>query len=164
MVMHAKVFAAAVKYQLPALQKLAASKFSRAAQINWNDRSFAEATRIAYTTISEDIRDLRDTVLKSINEHCSLLDKASIETAVKDIAALNFDVLRMARGMPAVAETKVEDESFRCVDCGVGLFYEECQDCGTEYRGCCERCPTVACSIITTRQLKPRFLWVSKVP
>ncbi|KAK3615700.1 hypothetical protein LTR56_026431 [Elasticomyces elasticus] len=34
MVMHAKVFAAAVKYQIPALQKLAASKFSRAAQVN----------------------------------------------------------------------------------------------------------------------------------
>ncbi|KAK4897486.1 hypothetical protein LTR49_027973 [Elasticomyces elasticus] len=128
MVMHAKVFAAAVKYQIPALQKLAASKFRRAAQISWNDRSFAEATRIAYTTTSEDIRDIRDIVVKSINEHCSLLDKASVETAIKDIATLNFELLRMARGMPAVAETKVEDESLRCVGCGVGSFYEECQD------------------------------------
>ncbi|KAK3613536.1 hypothetical protein LTR56_027823 [Elasticomyces elasticus] len=105
--------AAAVKYRIPALQKLAASTFSRVAQINCNDRSFAEATRIAYTTTSEDIRDLRDTVVKSIKEHCSLLDKVSIETAVKDIAALNFELLRMAHGMPAVAETKIEDESFK---------------------------------------------------
>ncbi|KAK4897882.1 hypothetical protein LTR49_027917, partial [Elasticomyces elasticus] len=48
-VMRAKVLAAAFKYQIPAVQKLAASKFSRAAKINWNDSSFAEATRIAYT-------------------------------------------------------------------------------------------------------------------
>lgn len=94
--MYIRVFAAAIKYQIPALQKLAASKFSRAAEINWNHSSFAEATHIAYPTTSEGVRDIRDTVVKTIHEHYSLLDKVSIETAVKDIAAPNFELLRVS--------------------------------------------------------------------
>ncbi|KAK1808636.1 hypothetical protein LTR12_016998 [Friedmanniomyces endolithicus] len=117
MVMHAKVFAAAVKYQVPALQKLATSKFRRAAKINWNDSSFAEATRIAYTTTPEDLRDIRDTVVKTISEHPTLLQRTSIESAVKDIAALNFELLRKAYGLSAVAEVKDVHERLDSVEC-----------------------------------------------
>ncbi|KAK5111419.1 hypothetical protein LTR85_012149 [Meristemomyces frigidus] len=118
-VMHAKVFAAAVKYQVPALQKLATSKFRRAAEINWKDSSFAEAARIAYTTTPECVRDIRDTVVKTISDHPILLQRTSIESTVKDIAALNFELLHKAYGLAAMAEVKDVDEGLDSLEYGI---------------------------------------------
>ncbi|KAK3615157.1 hypothetical protein LTR56_026767 [Elasticomyces elasticus] len=144
-VMHAKVFAAAVKYQVFALQELAATKFASATETSWNHTKFAEAARIAYTTTVEEVRELRDAVGRAIHEHPELLDKLSIETAVKDNAALNYELLRMARGMPAIAENRVIDEGLKCAECGTWLFYEECNPCKGEYRGCCGTCSNPNC-------------------
>ncbi|KAK5696067.1 hypothetical protein LTR97_008487 [Elasticomyces elasticus] len=60
MVMHAKVFAAAVKYDVSALQRLASAKFAAAASSNWDHTTFADAIRIAYSTTPDDNRGLRD--------------------------------------------------------------------------------------------------------
>ena len=72
--MHARVFAAATKYDVLALQKLAASKFAEAAQSSWDHPSFADAARIAYTTTPDSVRDLRNIVGATLNSHVNLLN------------------------------------------------------------------------------------------
>lgn len=107
--MHAKVFAAAVKFDIPALRKLSASKFASAAEVNWNHITFAEAVRSACTTTPDDVRELRDIVSNTIHCQSHVLDKVSIEAVVKDIGALNFELISLARGMPALAESRIVD-------------------------------------------------------
>ncbi|TKA58164.1 hypothetical protein B0A55_11304 [Friedmanniomyces simplex] len=136
-IMHAKVFAAAVKYQVPAMQKLSASKFVAAAKSRWDHPAFAEAARIAYTTTMDDFRQLRDIVSSTLHEHRVLLDMASIESVVKGTPDLHFELLRLARGLPAVAEKKATDEGLKCAECGIWLWYEKCETCSAEYTGCC---------------------------
>ncbi|TKA63295.1 hypothetical protein B0A55_10383 [Friedmanniomyces simplex] len=88
MVMHARVFAAAVKYQVQALQVLAASKFTAAVEASWDHDDFAEAAHIVYTTTPEEARALRNEVAKCITEHGALLDKAAVEAVVRGISGL----------------------------------------------------------------------------
>ncbi|KAK3634626.1 hypothetical protein LTR56_015206 [Elasticomyces elasticus] len=136
--MHAKVFAAAVKYQVLALQDLAASKFAAAAKASWDHPTFAEAARVAYTTTTDDFRQLRDTISSVLHQHKGLIDKVSIESVVKATPDLHFELLRMARGLPAVSANRSADEGLKCAECGIWLWYGRCQSCSTEYRGCCE--------------------------
>ncbi|KAK4950752.1 hypothetical protein LTR10_010745 [Elasticomyces elasticus] len=103
-VMHAKVFAAAVKYQVAALQDLAATKFSIAASHGWEHPTFADAVLVAYTTTPDSMRQIRDVVATIILRHNSLLDKGCIEDVVKMIPNLNFELLRLALGMKAVGD------------------------------------------------------------
>lgn len=108
-VMHAKIFAVAVKYQVPALRKMSASRFAEDAEISWDHSHFAEVGHVVYTATPEDVRELRDIVLATINDHPDLLDKASVEEVMKDVGALSFKLLRVARGMPfSVKENEVE--------------------------------------------------------
>ncbi|KAK0847591.1 hypothetical protein LTS02_014387 [Friedmanniomyces endolithicus] len=90
MVMHAKIFAAAVKYQVPALQALAASKFIEAVKTNWDQDSFAEAAYVVYTTTPKEVGVLRDEIAKTIFVHGILLQKAVVEAVVRAIDGLAF--------------------------------------------------------------------------
>ncbi|KAK5720365.1 hypothetical protein LTR17_015082 [Elasticomyces elasticus] len=102
-IIHAKVFAVAVKYQVIALQGLAATKFAAATATSWDHPSFAEASRIAYTTTPEEFRQLRDTVSQTIHKHDNLLNKRDMESVIKATPDLHFELLRMARGLPATS-------------------------------------------------------------
>jgi hypothetical protein len=101
-VIHAKVFAAAVKYQALGLQKLSSQKFVEAVRVNWNHHMFGEAARIAYTTTPDSVRELRDCVCDAIHHHPQLLDKPEIGAIVRDISALNYELLLRAHGKSAV--------------------------------------------------------------
>ncbi|EMC94013.1 hypothetical protein BAUCODRAFT_57136, partial [Baudoinia panamericana UAMH 10762] len=62
---HAKLFAAAVKYQVPGLRALALSKFEQAAKLAWQDASFAEAVRVVYKSTLDEVRELRDVIRRT---------------------------------------------------------------------------------------------------
>jgi len=138
-VKHANVFAAAVKYDVPALRRLAVSKFKAAARKDWADPSFAEAAHIAYTTTADDVRDLRDIVGTTINGHQQLLDRPGMEGVLRSNTDLMLELLRMASGLPAIAETG-SDDSDLCESCGASLvrtYYANCDNCGFKYPSCC---------------------------
>ncbi|KAI7700221.1 hypothetical protein KC353_g16016 [Hortaea werneckii] len=85
MALHAKIFAAAVKYQVPGLRTLAAEKFREAVRGNWHHETFAEAARIAYETTYQEERALRDTVTATLDRHGNaLLKKDEIKAFVKN--------------------------------------------------------------------------------
>ncbi|KAK3658020.1 hypothetical protein LTR56_000772 [Elasticomyces elasticus] len=97
MIMHAKVYAVAVKYQVPALQDLATRKFVAAVAANWNHDSFAEAAHIVYTTTPDESRALRSVVVKTLLQYGSLLDKPAVEGLVCGISGLAFELLKGSR-------------------------------------------------------------------
>ncbi|KAK5115669.1 hypothetical protein LTR62_000758 [Meristemomyces frigidus] len=136
LVMHAKIFTAAVKYQITTLQRLASTKFAAAAKVSWDHYTFAEAARIAYTTTPDEFRDLRETVADTIHKHKSLLDKVSIKDLLMDVRPLPVELLRMARGLPAVT-SEPKDDVPKCAECESVLYLVECSECGHDYLGCC---------------------------
>ncbi|RMY85085.1 hypothetical protein D0862_11267 [Hortaea werneckii] len=100
MVMHAKVFAAAVKYQVAALSKLAAKKFKDAVRINWRHDSFAEAVPIVYSTTPGDVRALRDVVTITLHGHAgTLLKHDGVAEVVKENKDVMFDLLCKGHGL-----------------------------------------------------------------
>ncbi|GAB1733057.1 hypothetical protein NU195Hw_g2318t2 [Hortaea werneckii] len=128
MVMHAKVFAAAVKYQVAALSKLAAKKFKDAVKLNWRHDSFAEAIRIVYSTTPEDVRALRDVVTLTLDLHdYTLLRLDGVMQVVKENKAVMFDLLCKGR---RVGPFERDCASDKCLDCGAYLFDCLCSGCG----------------------------------
>ncbi|KAK3676924.1 hypothetical protein LTR78_003128 [Recurvomyces mirabilis] len=135
-VMHAKVFAAATKYQVFSLQALASSKFKAAVKLSWSHHGFVETARIAYTTTPEDVRALRDIAALTLHSHDSLLDSARIQGQMLEVQSLPFKLLRMARCKTAVV-VPVDAEGLKCEACGQAPFFVQCPDCGGEFFGCC---------------------------
>ncbi|KAK0294907.1 hypothetical protein LTS00_006373 [Friedmanniomyces endolithicus] len=126
MVMHAKVFAAAVKYQVPALQATAASKFTAAIKTNWDHDDFAEAAHTVYTTTPDEVRALRDEVANTIAKHGALVEKAEVEAVVCAIDGLAYQLLKR----------KVQGSTIKPRQVAV------CGRCGTTFHG--EGCPNCA--------------------
>lgn len=93
MVMHAKVFATAVKYQVPALASLAAKKFEQSAKLNYEHADFARAIKAVYTSTPEDEIELRTVVVGILGQHKELMKKPEIRSIVKSINGLAFDLL-----------------------------------------------------------------------
>ncbi|KAK4950753.1 hypothetical protein LTR10_010746 [Elasticomyces elasticus] len=119
MIMHAKIFAAATKYGISALQTLSSTRFTAAVGVNRNHPTFAEAAHIVYNTTVGSVRHLRDTVCSTIHDHKSLLDAPAIESVVKFNEDLHFELLRLANGLSAVAkdENGEEDLGDEDMDC-----------------------------------------------
>jgi len=102
LVMHAKVFAVAIKYHIPTLRELAATKFAAVLDDSEDHGAIAEAARVAYTTTDDDTRDLRDVVVDALHASPQLLDKESINRVVRDVDGLGTELLRKAHGMSVV--------------------------------------------------------------
>jgi len=132
MVMHAKVFAAAVKYQVSALQTLSAVKFTAAVQTRWDDDTFAEAARVVYTTTPEDVSVLRESVLDALQQHTSLLEKAGVEAVMREIGGLSFDFVKRQNKAPVA---RAPDPVRECMYHSINLT--DCGYCGTRYCGEC---------------------------
>lgn len=117
MALHAKIFAAAVKYQVPGLRTLAAEKFRDAVRVNWHHETFAEAARIAYETTYEEERALRDTVSATLDRHGNaLLKKDEIKAFVKNQNDLIYELLCMSRRI-SLDPTEDPEPLRRCAHC-----------------------------------------------
>ncbi|KAI7287010.1 hypothetical protein KC345_g807 [Hortaea werneckii] len=117
MVMHAKIFAAAVKYQVSGLRTLAAGKFREAVRVNWHHKTFAEAARIAYETTYEEERVLRDAVITTLDRHANeLLKRDEIEALVKNDSDLMYELLCKSRGI-GLGPTADPEPLARCAHC-----------------------------------------------
>ncbi|RMX84444.1 hypothetical protein D0869_04573 [Hortaea werneckii] len=124
MALHAKIFAAAVKYQVPGLRTLAAENFREAVRGNWHHETFAEAARIAYETTYEEERALRDTVTATLDRHGNaLLKRDEIKAFVKNQNDLMYELLCMSRGI-SLDPTEDPEPLPRCAHCDWTLSEE----------------------------------------
>ncbi|RMY46241.1 hypothetical protein D0865_09406 [Hortaea werneckii] len=156
MALHAKIFAAAVKYQVPGLRTLAAEKFREAVRVNWHHKTFAEAARITYETTYEEERALRDIVTATLDRHGNeLLRRHEIKAFCKGKSDLMYELLCKSRGI-SLDPTEDPEPLPRCAHCNWILSEEAkvspgrldfCFNCDT-YQPCgcqsqCGSCGTV---------------------
>lgn len=95
MLQHAKLFALAVKNQVPALRDLAKNKFQYAISSGWNHESLGQVITLVFSSMPEDAPQLRDIVATALTENEKLLDKLEIEAAVCSINTLAYRLLKM---------------------------------------------------------------------
>ena len=94
LVLHAKVFAAAVKYQVPGLETVATRKFASAIAEEWDSPSLAVAIGIVYKSTPEETTTLREMITDILLEHDTLSDKPEIEAAIYSINSLMFQLYK----------------------------------------------------------------------
>ncbi|KAF7196243.1 hypothetical protein HII31_02310 [Pseudocercospora fuligena] len=112
MLVHARVFAAAVKYQIPALIGIAVVKFAAAVGHNRAHDSFAKTILTVYTTTASDVRQLRDILADTLNKHDELLDSESVAETVRGLEGLSWELFRKSKGKSAVPGTSISSASF----------------------------------------------------
>lgn len=71
LVLDLRVHAAAEKYLLPNLKRLAATKFEQRAQTEWKSEGFANAVYEAYVSLLESDSGLKQKIVQIVNEHRS---------------------------------------------------------------------------------------------
>ena len=134
MTVHAKLFALAVKYHVDALRDLATEKFREAVETGWDTEAFAPAAHIVFTSTAEDVRQLRDIVIATIQAHIGLLDNEAVQTVVKSINELAYEVLLKSRGIL----TSTASNLSTC--CAMPLKPEYCHYCCSYSNKCKNNC------------------------
>ena len=96
LMVHAKLYEIADKYDVLGLKELVIEKFKRACHSFWNDPSFAAAAHHVFSTTPEHDKGLRDIVLKTIAEHMAeLVKKPEVEALLTEFNGLAFGLLKM---------------------------------------------------------------------
>lgn len=109
MLAHAKLFAIAVKYHIPSLKDAAAAKFSLAATKHCDGHTCLGRTLEAvFLDTPDDVRELRDIVIGLLQANKDLLLRADIETAVKGIPELAFDLLKATWTGPSEVQHTIQ--------------------------------------------------------
>nr|POF22199.1 hypothetical protein CFP56_36284 [Quercus suber] len=94
--MHAKVFSAAVRYQIPALST---TKFKAAVERAWDNIDFCDAVHIAYMSTPGHCTMIRDVVKDTIMAHKSLLNKTEMKKTIESVDGLAYELLQVACGL-----------------------------------------------------------------
>lgn len=129
---HAGIFALAVKYDIPDLQRLACTQYWRLCQKEWMPLDFLESVLGVYEDTHSSVRELKDCARKCARMHLHDLVAEEISRvrwrdvclAVPEFA---FDVLTCLTQMPTVGECQscgphqaLEVLQCRCTRCGKG--------------------------------------------
>lgn len=92
---HAKVFAAATKYQADGLRDLAEENFRKTIPFFWNDAIFAEVVMVVFHSTPDEISILRDIVIDTLYNHIDALkDKKKTRTALCEIPCLEYILVK----------------------------------------------------------------------
>lgn len=95
LLIHAKMYEIADKYDVYGLKSLVIEKFRRACQAFWNTTSFTAAAHHAYTTTPEHDKGLRDIVSKTIAKHMvELVRNPEIEALLTELNRIAYSLLQ----------------------------------------------------------------------
>ncbi|KAM6506760.1 hypothetical protein FALCPG4_018589 [Fusarium falciforme] len=105
LVLHAKVYALAEKYEVSGLKEMA----QRCFQIVSNcggccSEEFAQACEFVYTTTIDSDRGLRDVVVQALHENPRAIDEEHIQRAMRLQPRLPYDLVLYGRGKEAKRE------------------------------------------------------------
>lgn len=95
LLLHAKMYEVADKYDVIGLKKIAREKFLRAAAHYWNSERFAPAAHYAFSTTPEEDKGLRDVVSNIVSKHMELLNKPAVEALLTEFNGLAVGLLKM---------------------------------------------------------------------
>lgn len=91
---HARMYAIADFYETSGLKQLSENKFRQAVSRHWNSPEFAQAIHVVYTTTLAEDRSLRQIVKDALLGHMSLMYKPEIESIMREVPDLSFDMLK----------------------------------------------------------------------
>lgn len=94
LLLHAKMYEVADKYDVTGLDQLAREKFLRAATEFWDTEHFAPAAHYAFSTTPEEDKGLRDVVSNIISQHMALLKKPAVESLLIEFNGLAVGLLK----------------------------------------------------------------------
>ncbi|KAF4467548.1 btb poz domain-containing [Fusarium albosuccineum] len=109
LISHVRVFALAEKYSIHLLKSLSVAKFEAAAQQYGKTHYFADAAREAYNTaLPDDIREIRDSIVKFIYKRQYLIQEDHIKKLMLDKPQLSLNLHLRYSIKPAPLGTWVE--------------------------------------------------------
>jgi hypothetical protein len=92
LMLHARVYALAEKYEIGGLREVALSKFKVELDSNWDTRDFLEAIKIVYNSTPKSNRGMRDVVAATFHNH-QLLTQPELREYIRDDTDLVYDLL-----------------------------------------------------------------------
>lgn len=95
---HAKVYAIAEKYAMEGLKALALQKFDQGARLDFEISDFVLGAKEAYTSTPDEIRPMRDAVVKVLGQRLSLFKTASVKQLLAKEQSLSYDVFMHLHG------------------------------------------------------------------
>jgi len=93
LLIHAKMYEIADKYDVVGLKDLAKEKFKLACAASWNDDAFSIAAHHAFSTTMEDDKGLRDIVSGTISDHMELVRKPEVQALLTEFNGLSLGIL-----------------------------------------------------------------------
>lgn len=93
LLVHAKLYQMADKYDVVGLKDLCIEKYKSACLKFWNDPEFAESAHHVYCTSSTRDKGLRSVVCQTISDHMELLKKPEVEDLMTEYNGLAFGLL-----------------------------------------------------------------------
>ena len=127
MIIPAKDFAIAVKYQVPALRAAAAARFE--ADVPMADlETFMTAAKLVYSTTPEEVRELREVVIEAMHRRHHTLENPAVKRAMIEIPELAYGVLLRAYGKGISGAGLKMGKGF--CECGHGWWFVKCETCG----------------------------------
>ncbi|KAI7534374.1 hypothetical protein KC331_g12600 [Hortaea werneckii] len=124
LVLDLRVHAAAEKYLLPNLKRLAATKFEQRAQTEWKSEGFANAVYEAYVSLLESDSGLKQKIVQIVNEHRSdLFHPVQGSETFKNMA---FEIPEFGRDV-LIASSGTGDSNgwvkYKCPHCTAVMAY-----------------------------------------
>ncbi|KAF1831388.1 hypothetical protein BDW02DRAFT_56675 [Decorospora gaudefroyi] len=95
LLLHAKMYEIADKYDVDGLKELAREKFTWACSVYWDSQHFATAAHHAYSTTPDEDKGLREIVSKTLFEHMDLIDKPEVDALLNKFNGLAVGLLKM---------------------------------------------------------------------
>ena len=93
LLIHAKMYEVADKYDVVGLKDLSKEKFKLACAASWNDAAFSIAAHHAFSTTMEDDKGLRDIVSGTISDHMELIRKPEVQALMTEFNGLSLGIL-----------------------------------------------------------------------
>ncbi|EGP89005.1 uncharacterized protein MYCGRDRAFT_17373, partial [Zymoseptoria tritici IPO323] len=93
MIGHARVFAIALKYGVPALKRAAVDKFQNTIKTQWSHNDFPSVIEEVYSSTPDEVRELREVVARTILKNPKSLQSKEVEATIRSIDGLAFDLL-----------------------------------------------------------------------
>jgi hypothetical protein len=96
LLLHAKMYEIAEKYDVGGLKELVIEKFSRACEHFWDDAKFSVAAYHVFSTTPDHDKGLRDVISGTIASHMkALVKKPEIETLLTEFNGLAYGLLKV---------------------------------------------------------------------
>lgn len=96
LLIHAKIYIIADKYDIDPLKIMAASRYQKALGFGWDDSAFLRTVELIYDNTVESDRLLRDVVARYINDHlAALLKQKEFIELMKEHGELALDIVTL---------------------------------------------------------------------